>query len=217
MKNTGKIKHETREGWLLAATALIRPLFVGVGYTVPEVRVSCGWPSVKALSAKSKRIGEARCKSAASDKIAQIFITPWLEEKPKDNQGILPTLVHELVHATVGNKEGHNKVFGKCARAVGLDGKLTSTIAGEELLKRCIEWHGTLGPFPHGKLNPAMSPRKKQSTRLIKCECKKTGYTCRTTRKWIEEFGAPISPATKQVMTYEIPDDLEFDGEDGDQ
>jgi hypothetical protein len=216
MKNTGKIKHETREGWLLAATALIRPFFVEKGYTVPEVRVSCGWPSHRALSVKGKVIGQAWCKTAASDKIAQVFITPWLNN-PTDAQGILPTLVHELVHVTVGNKEGHNKVFGKCARAVLLEGKLTQTYAGKELLELCSKWNSALGVFPHGKLDSNKRPVKKQSTRLIKCECKKSGYICRTTRAWIEKHGAPISPATKQVMTYEIPDELEFDGEDGDQ
>lgn len=212
-KNT---KHETREGWLLAAVDLARPLFKDKGYTVPDVRVSIGWPSVKALSAKNKRIGEAWCKSAASDKVAQIFITPWLEEKPNDKQGILPTLVHELVHATVGNKEGHNKVFGKCARSIGLEGKLTATVAGKELLDLCVVWHEKLGAFPHGKLNPSMRPKAKQSTRLIKCQCTESDYCVRITRKWLEEFGAPISPVNNKVMKFEVPDDLDFeeDGED---
>lgn len=216
MKNTGKIKHPTREGWLLAAISLMRPLFSEKGYTVPEVRVSCGWPSTRGLSSKNKVLGEAWCKTAASDKIAQIFITPWLNS-PTDPQGILPTLLHEVVHATVGNKEGHNKVFGKCARALGLEGKLTATYASKDLVQQCIKWHEQLGAFPHGKLDSMKRPKKKQSTRLIKCECKKTGYTCRTTRKWIEEYGAPLSPSTKQPMTYEIPDDLDFDGEDNDE
>lgn len=211
-----KLKHETREGWLLAAIELMRPFFQEKGYTVPDIRVSCGWPSSRALSDKKKCLGEAWCKTAASDKVAQIFITPWLD-KPSDAQGILPTLVHEVVHATVGNKEGHNKVFGKCARAVGLEGKLTSTSAGKDLLELCEKWHKQLGPLNHAKINPRMRPTKKQSTRLVKCECKESGYVCRVTRKWLEDLGAPISPATNKPMTYEIPDELEFEGEDGDE
>lgn len=206
------IKYKYREEWLLAAVDLMRPLFSDKGYTVPEVKVSCGWPSSRALSAKKRVLGEAWCKTAASDKVAQIFITPWLD-KPTDDQGILPTLIHEIVHATVGNKEGHNKVFGKCARAVGLEGKLTSTTAGKELLALCIEWNGKLGLFPHSKLDALKRPTKKQTTRLIKCECKQTGYTVRITRKWLEEVGAPICPATNKPMSYEIPDDLDFEGE----
>lgn len=209
-------KHETREGWLLAAVSLIRPFFSEKGYTVPEVRVSCGWPSSRGLSAKKPTIGEAWCKSAASDKIAQLFITPRLKEEPKDEAGILPTLVHEVAHATVGNKEGHNKVFGKCARAVGLEGKLTATIAGKALLDLCVKWHEALGPFPGGNLNPKMRPVKKQSTRLVKCQCTKSEYNVRITRKWLEEFGAPISPVNNKPMAFEIPDGLDFDGDDND-
>jgi len=207
------LKHETREGWLLAAVALMRPLFSDRGYTVPQVRVSCGWPSSRALSAKKRCLGEAWSKDASSEKIANIFITPWLEEKPDEDQGILPTLIHELGHATVGNKEGHNKVFGKCVRAVGLTGKLTSTHASKELLEQCVAWHKELGEFPHGKLDSNKRPKKKQTTRLIKCEDKASGYTVRITRKWLEEGGAPICPLNNKPMTYEIPDDLDFDGE----
>lgn len=213
MKNTGKIKHETREGWLLAAISLMRPLFTEKGYTVPDIRVSCGWPSHRALSDKKKVLGQAWCKTAASDKIAQIFITPWLNN-PTDAQGILPTLLHEVIHATVGNKEGHNKVFGKCARALGLEGKLTSTYASKDLLELCGKWSAALGTFPHGKLDSNKRPVKKQTTRLIKCECKKSGYVCRTTRSWIDKHGAPISPVTQKAMSYEIPDELEGDDDE---
>ena len=202
---------------MLAAVALMRPLFTDKGYTVPEVRVSCGWPSSRALSAKKRCLGEAWSKEASSENIANIFITPWLEEDPVDADGILPTLVHELVHATVGNKESHNKVFGKCARAVGLEGKLTATIAGKDLLGQCAKWHSALGPFPHGRLDSLKRPTKKQTTRLIKCEDKESGYNVRITRKWLEEGGAPICPLNNKPMTFEIPDDLDFDGEDGDE
>jgi hypothetical protein len=213
MKQDSKLKHTTREGWLLAAVSLMRPFFTEKGYTVPEVRVSCGWPSHKALSAKGRVLGQAWCKTAASDKVAQIFITPWLD-KPSDPQGILPVLIHELVHATVGNEEGHNKVFGKCARAILLEGKLTSTYASKELVEMCKDWHEKLGPFPHAKLDGNKRPTKKQTTRLVKCECKKSGYVCRVTRKWINDLGAPLSPVTKEPMEYEIPEELEGDDDE---
>lgn len=208
-------KHETREEWLLAALDLMRPLFESKGYTVPEVRVSCGWPSHKALSPKGKVLGQAWCKEASSDKKGQIFISPFLDKIVED-YGVLPVLLHEQVHQVVGVKEGHNKVFGKCARAMGLEGKLTSTYAGEELLKQCKVWAEQLGPYPHAKLNPLMRPVKKQSTRLIKCQCTASEYCVRITRKWLEEFGAPISPVNNKPMKFEIPDDLDFDGDDND-
>jgi len=215
MKN--KPKHQTREEWLLAALTLMRPLFENKGYKVPEVRVSCGWPSTGGLKAKSRTLGQAWCKTASSDKVGQIFISPYLE-KTVDAYGVLPVLVHEQVHQVVGVKEGHNKVFGKCARAVGLEGKLTSTVAGKELTELCKVWDEKLGPYPHSKLDANKRPTKKQSTRLIKCQCTESEYCVRITRKWLEEFGAPISPVNNKVMKFEIPDDLDFDdGEDNDE
>lgn len=204
-----------REQWLSDAVKLMTPLFEQHGYKVPAVRVACGWPSVKALSAKSRRIGECWSTEAAEDGVSQIFISPWLDD-PSGVQGILPTLVHEVVHAVVGNKEGHNKVFGKCARAVGLEGKLTATIAGETLVTQCKDWAKQLGAYPHAQLDSLKSPRKKQTTRLVKAECE-CGYNVRVTRKWLEEVGAPICPHNKKVMSYEIPDELDSDEGEGEE
>lgn len=214
MKANDKIKYKTREEWLLAATSLMRPLFEKQGYTVPEVRVACGWPSRGGKSGKV--LGEAWCKTAASDKIPQIFITPRLD-KTCGPQDVMSVLIHELCHATVGNENKHNKVFGKCARAVGLEGKLTATTACADLMQTFTKFMERLGEFPHARLNPMKAPTKKQSTRLIKCECPATGYNCRVTRKWLEEFGAPLSPKTGKAMIYEVPDGMDFDGEDGDE
>lgn len=184
-------KFKTREEWLQAAVELMTPAFVGNGYEVPTVHVACGWPSVKALSEKGRRIGECWDKKASSDGIAQIFISPWLSDII-GLQGILSTLVHEVVHAVVGNKEKHNKVFGKCARAIGLEGKLTSTVAGENLITRMTIWAETLGEYPHGKLDMIKDDdKKKQTTRMIKMECRAEdcGYVARTAKKWLDAMG----------------------------
>lgn len=186
MKHT----HTTREAWLEAAVAITKPLFETAGYKVPKVRVTCGWPSSGGLGVKRKTIGQCWDTDASSDKVHQIFISPWLIA-PADEYGVLPTLIHEIVHAVVGIKEKHNKVFGKCARAVGLEGKLTATFGSEELLKKCNAFVKRLGEYPHAKLDPRKSPVKKQGTRLIKCECSKCGYVVRTTRKWLDEVGPP--------------------------
>jgi hypothetical protein len=206
-----KPKFKTREEWLQAAIALMTPLFKSANYAVQPVHVSCGWPSSRGLSCKKRAVGEAWAKAASSDNIAQIFITPWLNT-PCEAQGILPTLVHEIVHTVVGNSEGHNKVFGKCARAVGLEGKLTSTHAGEKLLEACRQWSAKLGPFPHGKLDQTKGPKKKQTTRMVKCECPECGYVARVSRKWLDDLGAPKCPK-HGVMAYEIPEELEGDEE----
>lgn len=206
--------YQTREEWLAEAVKIMTPLFNEHDYKVPTVRVACGWPSTRGTSAKKRAIGECWGRDAATDKTSQIFISPWLIDTAAE-QGVLSTLVHEVVHAVVGNKEGHNKVFGKCARAVGLAGKLTSTIAGPELLPKLAEWDAQLGEYPHARLDSFKSPVKKQTTRMVKCECSDCGYTLRTSRKWLEDIGAPLCQCNKQTMTFEIPDELDGDEDDG--
>lgn len=208
-----KPKFKTREEWLEAAVKLMEPVFKGANYTVLPVRVSCGWPSSRGLSGKKRCLGEAWARAASSDNVAQIFISPWLE-KPLEPQGVLATLIHEVVHTVVGHAEGHNKVFGKCARAVGLDGKLTATLAGERLTEDFKAWLAKLGPYPHCKLDQSKSPKKKQTTRMVKCECPECGYTARVSRKWLDDVGAPGCPK-HGVMAYEIPEEL--GGDDGEE
>ena len=187
------MKYTTREEWLEAAVALSKPIFEAVGYKVPKVRVTCGWPSRGGTSAKKRTIGQCWDVSASSDGIHQIFISPWLMEVA-DDYGVLPTLIHEVAHAVVGIENKHNKVFGKCARAIGLEGKLTSTFAGEALIATFKQHAKKLGAYPHAKLDPRLSPVKKQSTRMIKMECGDCGYVCRTSQKWLDEAGAAHCP-----------------------
>jgi hypothetical protein len=199
-------KFKTREEWLEGAVKLMTPHFLTQGFKIPNVHVSVGWPSSRGTSAKQPAIGECWDKSAASDKIAHVFISPRLDEVC-DPQGVLSVLVHEIVHATVGNKAGHGKAFRDCALKVGLEGKMTHTEAGEVLVKTLKAWSAELGKFPHGKLNPSLKPTKKQGTRLVKCQCGGCGYVLRTTRKWLEEVGAPLCACNKQPMKFESPDE----------
>lgn len=207
MSKTKNAKYENREQWLAQAVTLLTPKFESAGYKVPPVRVSCGWPSARGLSSKKPRIGECWDAKASTDKIHQVFISPRLKN-PLDSFGVLPTLAHEVAHAVVGIKEKHNKVFGKCVRAIGLEGKLTATQGGAAFLADCAQLVKQLGEYPHAQLNPNFRPVKKQTTRLVKCECEECGYNVRVTRKWLEQ-GAPLCPCNKKSMVFEIPDDLE--------
>jgi len=205
-------QYKTREEWLQAAVGAMTSLFKASGYEVPQVRVACGWPVRGGLANKKRVLGECWSKTSSADKkAAQIFISPAIEEIDSDT-GVLATLVHEVVHAVVGHKEGHNKVFGKCARAVGLEGKLTSTNAGEKLISEFSTWTAVLGEYPHSPLNGLKAPGKKQSTRLLKCECGGCGYTIRITQKWLD-IGAPDCPSCLQKLepagTKEEGDDNE--------
>jgi hypothetical protein len=214
------MKHyQTREAWLLAAVEQMKPLFTKNGYTVPAVRVTCGWPSRSALSAKKRRIGECWDSAASTDGLHQIFISPCLGDNedvggsgPGGVQGTLATLVHEVVHAVVGIKNKHNKVFRKCAESVGLEGKMTATTASPFLMAEFAVWLTSLGEYPHAKLDMLKSPVKKQGTRLHKCECAECGYTVRVTQKWID-VGLPLCPQHGELQLDKQTDSDEDNGE----
>lgn len=182
----------TRERWLLsAATALDSALFAPAAAILPPYRVSCGWPR----RGKRGTIGQCWSDKASEDKHHEIFISPALADAPK----VLSTLAHEMIHASVGLEAKHGKTFRRVALAIGLEGKMTSTMAGEAFKRMTIPILTDLGPYPHAKLNVADSARQKAGTRLIKAECPGCGYIIRTTKKWAA-FGFPICPICKIQM-----------------
>ena len=102
---------------------------------------------------------------------------------------MLDILAHEAIHAVDNCASGHKKEFKRIAKAIGLEGKMTATKAGEALkaeLQTIIE---ALPALTHGALD--LNGRKKQPTRLIKLECDCCGMIIRTTTKWIEQTGNP--------------------------
>jgi len=179
---------------MVAAVNLMKPLFRSQKYEIPKLRVACGWPSRGGTSAAKRSLGQCWSEEAAADGLHQIFVSPFCEDK--DAYGVLPVLVHEVVHAVVGIEAKHGKVFRKCAEAVGLTGKMTSTVPGDVLQVKIAEWQQILGPYPHAKLDPAQSPVKKQTTRMIKMTCKhdECGYVARTAKKWLDEVGVLHCP-----------------------
>lgn len=197
-------KHPNREAWLQAANKLINEsIFKPVGQPIPkEHRVTCGFPSVRALSAKNARIGECWDKKTSQDKHAEIIISMRLDDPLR----VLDVLVHEDVHAIVGCECGHKGPFAKLARQVGLQGKLTATVASPELIEKLKVISKKLGAYPHSRIN-AMAQHKKQTTRLIKCECGDCGYIARTTMTWLAEVGAPLCPCNGEPMKFEAPEE----------
>lgn len=195
MGNT-KTQIKSREDWLLAAVGHLTPMFEALDLdekvTVPAVRVSVGWPG--GSGRKNSVIGQCWAPGAAADGTAQIFISPVLD----DGARVLDVLAHEMIHAIDRNESGHRGRFAKIAKAFGLEGKMTATVAGDDLKERLTEVMEDLGEYPHAALNPGI--RKKQGTRMLKVECKETGYKARLTRKWLEEYGAPKCPCHDEVM-----------------
>lgn len=173
--------HQLREAWLNALVDASRPMFTQVGFELPaNVRVSIGWPS---RGIRSKSIGECWAAEASSDKHFEIFLRPSLVG---NDMRIADVLVHELCHAAAGLEAKHGPKFGKVARAMGLEGKLTATIGGEQF-KAWMQPHlDALGAMPGGRLEGMQtSAPKTQTTRMIKLECE-CGWSCRTSAKNIE-------------------------------
>lgn len=76
--------------------------------------------------------------------VPRIFISPRLD----DPVVVLATLVHELIHASVGCGHTHNEVFEIPAREIGLKGELHATVAGPNLRVRLREISNMLGTYP---------------------------------------------------------------------
>lgn len=205
-------KQTTREQYLVRAIDLLRPWFKKAGHPLPKtVKVTCGWPSSRGLSRKKRAIGECFPSKCSKDKSNEIFLSPYMDvwvAGPKE-QCVGETLVHELCHAVDDCENAHKAPFVKIMKAVGLEGKPTSTVPGDEVHAELKRIESKLGKYPHSKLDFTKLDKKSQTTRLIKATCPDCGYNVRVTRKWLEEVGAPLCPCTKKPMGFEIPEELQ--------
>jgi hypothetical protein len=211
MTTTQGQRRSYRDQWLAAVAKRLAPWFAELGHPLPKYKASIGFTS---KGARSSRIGECWDRGASTGDKFEIFISPTLD----DPTAVAAILAHELVHAAVGLSCGHRGAFRKVALAIGLEGKMKAAKAGPRFLERVAPILATVGPLPHARLSDACfsSGPKKQTTRLIKCECGECGYVARVTAKWLREAGAPICPAHMAPMSHpELGDDDE-DGGDGD-
>jgi hypothetical protein len=181
-----KTKLDTRESWLLKAAELMTPwLKAAGGGSTPKYRVSVGWPlGRRKMGGKGTHaIGQCFHDKASKDGHHEIFISPELEDPTR----VLDVLLHELVHAFVGLEAKHGKDFKLVAEKVGLTGKMTATLASDDLKPKLVALAKTLGAYPHSELRTGGDElRPKQGTRMLKVECPKCGYSVRTTQKWLD-------------------------------
>jgi hypothetical protein len=170
-----------REQWLTEASNIIRSMIIEPAAQekaitfdrAVKVAVSIGHPKHK------RALGECWHTEASEDKQTnQIFITPF----NNDSLRILDVLTHELIHAYDNNRDGHKGRFALLARAVGLEGKLTATVAGDELKERLNDILDALGDIPHTKLDESKNGKKKQAARMLKIVCHACDFTMRASR-----------------------------------
>lgn len=181
-----------RETWLNIAVDKLRKGLFKQHALIPDVKVSIGWPSVGGTRSKNKRIGEHWTPKATSDQVSQIYISPLLDDPVE----YLDVLCHELIHA-IYPTDGHGRLFGSLARAIGLEGPLTKTVAGSGLRSTLATLADDIGEFPHAKIN--LRDRKKQTTRLVKVECESCEYVARVSRTQLLR-GHPFCGVCKGVM-----------------
>lgn len=189
-----------REQWLAAGLDAMRPRLEKAGYRLPEkVKVACGFP-VGSRGGK-KVLAQCIAPAASADGTTEMFVSPTVA----DPMQALGCILHEAGHACVGVEHGHGQPFKAFCAALGLVGKATEAQPGEE----CRRWLQDevlplLGAYPHAAVDP--NNRKKQGTRMIKLVCPETGYTVRTTKKWLA-LGVPTSPAGCEMVVAEDEND----------
>lgn len=192
-----------RQKWIEAGRVVLAKLISAEGKPVPEsVRISIGFPRG---SRGGHAIGQCWGNQASADANNEIFISPELglsapgvNEAREQSITVLAVLAHELVHATVGVEAGHKGPFKQLATAIMLEGKMTATVPSVSFKEWANPFLTKHGFFPMGKLSK--DGRKKQGTRLLKCECDDCGYVARVTAMWIKQAGTPVCPIDEKPM-----------------
>jgi hypothetical protein len=166
---------------------------------MPKWVATVGFPSKNALSVKKRVIGQCWHGMVSKDGVVQIFISPVIAEPME----VVATMAHEMIHAILPVGTGHNKPFPSVAKQMGLVGKPTATVAGEEFIKLVEPFIAEAPSFPHSPLQP--NPQfKPQGTRLIKAMCSQCGYNARITKKWLVDAGAPICPTCNEPLEFDL-------------
>lgn len=185
-----------REQWLLEAVEQFRPWFEEQEAPLPKIQVSLGvQPRTNTLA---MCYGDTKRDPHDEDYTANIFVTPAVV--PEESTRLLDIVLHEMVHAAnffVGDG-GHGKPFSAIAKPLGLTGKMTATVASDELKERLVPIAKHLGEFPHDPLDLAGSGlgpggKPKQKARQLKSMCGGCGYTARVAKKWLD-IAPPLCP-----------------------
>lgn len=187
----------TRELWLEKAVDLLRER-VFKKHKVPTIRVSVGWPR----RAREATIGQCFVSRVSEDKSSQIFISPKLSDVTTPS-GVLATLAHEMIHAIDDCENGHKARFKHIATEIGLEGKMTATVAGDELIETLKELAEELGEYPHSRISIDAKPVV-QKTYMLKVVSKsEPDYKLRMTQKMIDEYGLPRDPWGREMEVEE--------------
>ena len=188
----------TREEWLEEAASIMGPWIdetqtmsekkKSQRYKAQKVRFSCSL--LGAGMTKSSALAHCHYKQATGNGFHEIRMGVQIDGRKKmiESARIADILLHEMIH-TVTFGHGHKGDFRRVAIQVGLKGKMTSTIASEELTASIIDdVVRVLGKYPHKKVHLTPRGQRGKGSRSIKCLCESEycGLNMRLTRKWID-------------------------------
>lgn len=176
---TETVTFQTREEWLEAAVENLRPVLrARAGLEVPTVRVGVGFPSG---GLRSNVGGQTWKREASEDGINEITIRVTV----CDPVEVLAVLGHELIHAAMDCVGGHGKRFNTAFLAVGYTGSPKGCTPGNVLRTELASLSEALGNYPGDGGLAVAAEKKKQGTRMLRCECAECGFVFRTTQKWV--------------------------------
>lgn len=173
-----KVEGVNREAWLRAVYAAIRKDLLP---EAPEsVAVTWGFPSRGATRQRRRTLGECWSGGAKTcEGERAILVSPVHTE----GLAVADTLAHEMVHAALPPGTGHKGAFVTLMKRIGLEGKPTSTVAGEALKAKLQIIIDRVGPWPKGHLVPS-APKDRNRQMKAECDC---GRILRVSRKTYSE------------------------------
>lgn len=171
-------------------------------FKLNECKFTCGLTSSRVdYRMRFRTMGQCHYKQSTGNNKHEIIISNRLNGNGKktDSTRIAHVVLHEMIHTcTYGH--GHKGEFKRLARALGMDGKLTSTENSPELEKRMKEnIVDILGKFPHKAVTTKTSFK---GSRLLKITCTECDIIMRASAKAcnkIHEMECPACPNDNYV------------------
>lgn len=162
-------RYDTREAWLMAAYALLRPKFDELAglinasldetgktlphfsvYAMPEkIHISVGF-GYGAKRENEVIVGQSWRTDRSADKVNHMFISPEIAHAST----VLGIMIHEMLHVLFDCDHGHDRVFAAFGQILGLEGKPTEMLPGPAFeMELMLMAEQELGAYPHSALD----------------------------------------------------------------
>jgi hypothetical protein len=192
------VTHSTRESWLAAAVALVRPrVETFAGASLPaRIRIACGFPST---FTRSGTLAECWADTESADSTFEVLISPTLADPVQ----VLAQVLGAIAHTAPGAMSPTSNTYTALAADLGLCpvGDTWRQVQGaEDFSATYSSALYELGAYPHAPI--LTGTKKTQSTRMLKATCPTCGYTVRLSAKWAA-LGLPTCPTDGDTFALE--------------